>query len=352
MTLIDIGETVIPTPIGASGYVTSTIDADGEKIAFIFHLPRSGTLKSIGARLNKTTTDTLTYRLETVDAATGAPTGTLYVADASGSVSVDAAGVWWFALNSSTGVSVTDGDMVAFVLTQGSVPGNHAIYVSDSGFYRAGGSFPYYTQYMSAAWSKYPGVMIALEYSDAIATPIGAVPLNTAHTTAAYKTSTNPNIRGNLVRLPFGARLSGLCGFVDADYPCELKVYGSDGATVLATVSLDPDIRGLTSASAFIVKLSSPVTLVANTWYRVALKATDNGGNIALGYVDMATIGSYDGLDLLPLGTDCIYTACNGDPDEEADWSQTDERRASISLVIDQIDIPAGGGACASIAVI
>lgn len=350
MTLTDIVELIIPPPISIGSYTSVTIDAEGEKAAVIFQIPKTGTLKSVALKFLKITTGTISYQLETVDSTTGYPTGTLYVANASGSVSVDANGVWWLALNGSTGVSVTVGDIVAIVMTQGSV-GSHQVYVANSGM-KSLGNFPYYCYYISSAWGKATGATMTLEYSDSIITPLGAAPATTANTTFSYKSSTNPNIRGNRFRLPFGARLIGISIAMDNDYNCELKVYDSDGYTVLSTVSIDSDIRGGTSTGYESFYLSSPLTLTANAWYRIALKATVDTGNISLGYVDVSTIGTYDGLDLLSLGTDCIYTACNGDPDEESDWTQTDGRRASVALVIDQIDITAGGGACTSMVVI
>jgi hypothetical protein len=342
MTLTDIGERLIPQISIGPGYGSSIIDAEGEKVAMVFQVPKSGTLKSVACRLTKTTTDTISYRLETVDASTGVPTGTLYAANASGSVSVNASGVWWFALNGSTGVSVTAGDIVAIVLAQGSVPGSHAVYTYDYGLYRASGAFPYALLY-TGSWSKSVGAFLALEYSDSIVTPWGVTPMHSAHSTTTFKLSGSPNTIGNKLRFPFGARVVGVAVYADLDYVSEIKLYGSDGVTVLGTITTDPDLRGSASAAICYYQFSSPITILADTWYRVVLESTDDTGNISIGHLTMSTIGAYDGLSLLPHGADCIWTACVSDPEAEEDWTQTANKRVAISLILDQIDISAGG---------
>jgi hypothetical protein len=60
-----------------SSFVSRLIDATGEKYAAIIQIPKTGTISKIGFRTGTvTTSQTLRGGIETVDAATGAPTGT------------------------------------------------------------------------------------------------------------------------------------------------------------------------------------------------------------------------------------------------------------------------------------
>lgn len=342
MTLVDISAPIfLPCEFRPLSSNTHTIDAAGEKAAMIFRIPKTGTLKKIGFKCTKTTTDTLSFRLETVDASNGDPTGTLYDANATGSLEVSASGCYWIAINGTTGISVTADALVAFVVEQGSVPGSHAIYYAMPGLLQ-NSSFPYSDLYTSS-WAKGLGSMVGLEYSDSVVTPVGCCPLFNSYTSTSFKSSSSPNIIGNRFKFPFGARLIGVNLICDLDYACEIILYDSDGYTVLSTISVDPDVRGTANSYGAFYSFPAPVTILADTFYRVAVKATVDTGNIALSYITFPPDGDYSGLSLVALGDNCIYTYCSADPDAEVDWTQTDDKRAAISLLVDQIDIPEGG---------
>ena len=112
---------VIPFPLVNDFADTGMlIDAADEAAAFIVQVPVTGTLTGFIAKLGTVTTGaTIQCRLETVSTADGKPTGTLYNANATGSLVVlatDDNKVVSFSFGSS--FTVTAGDIVAFIVKQ------------------------------------------------------------------------------------------------------------------------------------------------------------------------------------------------------------------------------------------
>lgn len=82
MTLVSVGGS-IELPYAWESYTpncdsfSTTLDADGEKAGAVFHAPKSGDIAAIGFRVNAVTAwDDLKAGIETVNSATGYPTGT------------------------------------------------------------------------------------------------------------------------------------------------------------------------------------------------------------------------------------------------------------------------------------
>lgn len=102
------------------------IDAASEKAASIVRAGKTGTIDKVGFKTRTVTTgDTVDVRLETVDLATGNPSGTLLGTNSNGSQVIgDADDNTWFTTALTTGVAVTKGDLFAVVIVNGSVPGN------------------------------------------------------------------------------------------------------------------------------------------------------------------------------------------------------------------------------------
>jgi len=86
-SLVDVGEMSWPVPY-VSGPDTAgnrIIDAAGEKVAFIFEAPKTGTIDRLLFRtLGVTSGATVDVRLETIDASNGHPSGTLWGTDTNG----------------------------------------------------------------------------------------------------------------------------------------------------------------------------------------------------------------------------------------------------------------------------
>jgi len=327
------------------------LNGSGKATAWIFKMPKTGTLKKICFYTGTVTVaDDLAFRIETVDTATGDPTGTLYDANATGSqalVNTDDNKGFWVPINGTTGISVTKDDLVAVKCTISYVDGNLNVVRTVTNY--AYNAFPYVSDYLTGAWAKvYNGPpCISLEYDTGIVPIIGCLP-------AAYSTYTSvnsgstPNYMGNRFQFPFSVRVVGFCFQLSsaAFYETEVKLYDSDGSTCLDTVTIDPDVRmnGMSVIGVFYFPTSH--ILLANTYYRIIVKPTTAN----LSYYPHFTVtddGSYLGLDAAELGSNMHWTECTGAPANEASWTQITNKRMYISLIIDAIDI--GGGSSASV---
>ncbi len=114
-----IGGVTIPhhveAVLGAPGIGSLLMDASGEKAAFIFKIPKSGTITEIGFRTGAVTTaDTLKAGLYTVDTSNN-PTATAYGGMVAGTQASPAANTW-YAVALGTNCTATAGDVVAVVI--------------------------------------------------------------------------------------------------------------------------------------------------------------------------------------------------------------------------------------------
>ena len=346
MTFTSVGALVVPHDIRYTNLLTQTLDAEGEYVAFIMHIPKTGTLKKVCVGIGTVTTaDPVEVRIETVSS--GAPSGTLYATDSAGVISSPSVNtMYWVAINGATGISVTAGDLVAikFILTY--TDGNLLINFQNYMFFPTS-SIPYASTYLGGSAAKVTAnPNISFEYSDGIFACSTAICCT--NTTTTLNNTSNPNRIGNMFKFPFGVGAIGFVGMIDADDNVDVILYDSsdddpDFSTPLATVSLDSTTRGATSLYQQRVLFPSTIFLDKDKWYRIAVVPTtaNNVGHNCTVFLDD---GALHGIDAAPFGQNCIYTSCNGAPDAEADWTQDDTKRSSLALIIDQIDIPAAGG--------
>lgn len=314
---------------------TQVLDAVGEKYAFIFTAPKTGTIDQIEFATGSITTGgTLDVRVESVDMATGAPSGTLLGTNTNGSCVVADTddGVWKTAALTS-GASVTAGDYIAVVI------------VAPSGFngqvreilLDTSTRMPYTLLY-TVSWSKsVRAPFMAVRYSDgsypALANCYPVVTMvNTSLTTSA--------LQGLRISLPFPCTVSGLFVSADADQDLTLTLYDSDGTTVLATASIDTNVRQQNDGAYFIMRVP-PVNLAANTVYRVAVKSTSSNG----GTVPIFTLNAAALVEVLT-GLDSIYgtSAATATPSGTGDWTDDTTSFPMVGVIVSQIDDGTGGG--------
>lgn len=341
MTLTDIGGVVYVPEIRTTTESNVTLDASDEKAAAVIRIPQTGTLKKICfGTATVTTGDTVNIRIETVDAASGEPTGSLYDANGTGSQAVgnsDDNTLFWVQINGSSGISVTAGDIVAIVVAIDYVDGSLQLRIASTYV------FPYGLTYTTGAWAKGSTFMleVALEYSTGVVN-IYAYPPFTI-TSPSIDNATTPTIVGNRFTLPMGVRVVALWARVDLDGDANIVLYGSDGYTELASVSLDKDVRGNTTVGVFVINIT-PTELLANTYYRVAIRPTSTT-NLSPMYITVADDGAVKGIDALPFGQNIVLTTSDDNiPDAEGDWTQSNVSRCMCGIVIDQIDLGAGAG--------
>jgi len=329
-----------PIPGYVSGHIglsNTILDAANEAWGGVFAAPKSGTISKVLWRTGTVTTgSTMVIRLETVSASTGLPTGTLWgegteatqvVADTDDNIN--------FATALGTGAVVAAGDVLAAFVSQ---PGSSYGSLSVQHLYdEQNMSFPYSVTRISDAWARSAtglGIAGALEYSDGSYAHIpGWWPVG-ACSNISFNSGSAADEIGNKFRLPFKARCCGVLNMADMDAAGDLVLYDASD-TVLASVSVGAVYRASASANRAYQMFSSPVTLDANTWYRLVLKPT-SASNVSVGYM---TGFSEAAMAALPDGTNCIKTARA----DAGAWTDTATIRCQLGVLIDQLDDGAGG---------
>lgn len=350
MTLTDpFGNCYLPTLIGGvPSFGSSTLDATGEYIAYVFKIPKTGTLKKVAIKIGTVTTaDPVLIRLETVDDTTGCPTGTLYDANATGTLETPTStSIPYISINGTTGIGVTKNNIVALKLSLDYTDGNLSIYTYVSNN-EATSAFPYMVSYVGSSYTKLAvgSLCMILEYDNEIINTLGMfTPMNT--TSLAFSSSSTPNHRGIKITMPFTAKVTGVYGYFDIDNAAELILYDSDGVTALQTITLPgPNIRNSANSGYYKLYLDTAQTLNKDSSYRLILKPTTTS-TVSETNITFTNDGSLLGINQLPLGINACYTYCTGTPDELIDWTDDTTIRPMMGLIYDQIDLPAstGGG--------
>jgi len=222
----DVSAIYFPAYLATFNYFETrnrTLDADGEYCSSIFTIPKTGTLKKIGFRTGTVTkADTINVRLETVDPATGYPSGTLYLDESPGSSGSQASPssntTYWVALNGTTGVSVTVGDLVAVKVSLDYVDGVLDIVAHTYGGYA---NMPYTEDYLNSSHSKSTELSnFGLEYNGEIVICKGMMPAIYCNVSSTWNTSGYK--KGLCFQVPFTCRIRGVVYHADFDNNGEL----------------------------------------------------------------------------------------------------------------------------------
>lgn len=322
--------------VSASGL---TIDADTERAAAVFQAPKTGTISKVGFRTgNVATGATVDVRLETVDAANGDPTGTLWGTDTNASQVIgNGDDNTWFLTTLTAGAAVTKGDILARVIangTGGNIEIDHLVNTS-------GGSFPYLDLF-TAAWAKSSQVapILALEYNDgSYEWASGVLPIATA-TGATFNSGSTPDERGNIFSsFPFKARVTGCWVSIDADNASEIRLYQVGNDTPLATHTILAGQRGGTAQSVHHILFSSAVDLFRGQSYRLAVRPT-TASNIILHQVTVSTaaiMAAMTGGTNIHLTTRTDGATTGGTLNDG--WTQTTTARFLMGLYISGFDV-------------
>src|SRR3990167_1585425 len=269
-----------PVPGGTGGVL---LDANGEKFACVFKVPKTGTLHKVWFRTGTVTTgDDLKVSFQDVGA-DGFPDEivdqyrVVTVADANDNVGFTTGILSSDGTDIGTKRSVTFGQELAIVIEYNSyVAGAMYIAFSDSLAY-TGEAYPYCAQKVGAGptWAK-TGVstwpVIAVEYSDGTYAFINTLPILST-TQKSYQVGTLVADEYALAfTLPFTCRIKGMGGIIEVDGDCDFVLY--EGTTIRASVSIDADKRSHVGITVLNMDFSAPYTIAANTQYRIAVKPT------------------------------------------------------------------------------
>jgi hypothetical protein len=112
-------------------------------------------------------------------------------------------------------------------------------------------------------------------------------------------------------------------------------LYDSDGTTELRSIDIDNDDVRSVSTTAYIDLVWEPVTLLANTYYRMAFVG-GTATSASIHYMDVNAAGIMDGF---VLGQDAHWT----EADSAGTWTDTTTRRPVFGLGFGAYDNGAGG---------
>lgn len=339
MTLQTTAPVYVPAPISNGEFTPSsaTLDAAGEKIAYITYVPEDGTITHVTFRVaGLTTAQTLRVSLQTLDAS-GNPSGTLYGGSTAGTQASPTANTW-YRVALGTGATAVGGDRIAIVVEWDATAGNLNVntYLSPASF---GPQPVYIAEFTTGAWVKTRTRlgMFALDYNGTYY-PMIASPVVTG--SEAYHDGLTNDERGNRFVLPFKARAIGAWfhgQIFSTAGSGDVKLYGE------TTESVSLAYASLASPSDYhthYVYFANPVSLNASTTYRLALRAThatEYVGILVGTATDNATLGAFD------WGINSYYTARGND----GAWTDTTNKVSIMGLILDQLSDDAGSGGLA-----
>lgn len=333
MALQTFNNLMVPNPaVAISPFTSITLNSAGYKAAFIVQVPKSGNISKIGFRVyTLTTSKTLRVGLETVNTATGVPTGNQYGGSAVGIQAAPAQNTY-YTVTLGTPATAVAGDVVAIVIQFDSDVGNLLITCINNL-----SVFPYCAKY-TASWAKQTILPVGhLEYDDSSVGDAFILPQNTS-LLENFKINSDPDERGLKFKLPFPCRLKGIWR-APYTYPAgdfDIVVYDSDGSTVLETLCVIANESNVYQDVVNYFLFADPVTLLADTWYRVVLKPSST--NIC--YVSGFTVTSAYLLDSVSAGQNFHYTSRV----DAGAWTDNTLKRLFLGLILDQFDDGAGGG--------
>lgn len=312
-------------------FTALTIDASGEKVAFVFAVPKTGNISKLGLRTGTVTTaETLAVTLQTVSAVNGDPTGSAYGGMTEGTQAAPASNTA-YTVSLGTAAAATAGDLVALVIEFDSAVGNLAI-MGIATAYRVG--FPYIDLF-AGSWAKTPFVqpVLWLEYDDGSYALVDGCSPFSAISMPAWAANSTPDEHALKFTFPFPTRLRA-CEIITAlAQPFDLVLY--EGTTSLVSLTIDADQAG-TGATCRYKRLLTSDDLDAGTAYYFAMKPTSNN-NVSWAEIDVAAAAV---MGAMPLGTSAHYASRT----DGGAWSDTTTKRPLVRLWFDKFSDGAGGG--------
>jgi hypothetical protein len=321
-----------------------TLNHADDRFGWAFQIPKTGTLKAVGFKIGSTVTTAEDLRVTFQDLdASGNPDGTedQYRVVAKAGISANT----WITTgimssdgsDSGTKRSVTKGDWLSIIIRFDSAVGNLTIGGFQESTTLMNNPYTLFSDNGGAyAKNAFPTPMgFALQYND---DNYYVIECNAPYLTTAivnYASTSTPDERGMIFQFPFQYRVAGVVAITDVDDTGDLRLYDSDGSTVLASVTPDPDYKanGTFVLTPFI--FASDIELDANTNYRVSLRSTGSG--LKLGEFD---VGAAAVMGMFPGGTNVHFTSRS----DLGSWSQTTTKRPFMFLIVNGLDSAAASG--------
>lgn len=343
MALIDTGPLWVPQitfgPTASAPSLTSlAVSGAGRKFAAILQAPKTGSIRKVHFRTGAVTTGTDTdCRIESVDGATGDPSGTLFGTNTNVTILAASlvANTWITSGALTADAAVTQGDLLAVVLTPTGTP-NYNVSAFTVG--TSGVRFPYQDLYNGTAWTKDTSSIpsIALEYSDGTFAPMHQNFPITAANTHTFNSGSTPDEYALRFQFPVPVKVGGFWIWADTDGDFDAVLYDSDGTTVLASKSFDKDNRQGTGIGHHFLALSSSASLAASTYYRFAIRPS-TATSLTIYSMDVNAANIFDNMP----GGQLFHHSTRTDA---GSWTDTTTRRLFMGLMVTATDNGVGGG--------
>jgi hypothetical protein len=339
-------------PGGALALSGTTLNAAGDKAAFVFQCPKAGTLDWFEWRTASVTNvpdNGVRMSFQDVSATTGVPddgvdqffvhaAGTLAAATwqvPSGPITSDGTGggvkrtvtqgQWLAAVIDYSSFATSDSFQVATVSSSTGTPPDNNLYYCD-------GSSGTYAKAMGD-WCVF-----ALRYSDGTYANFDMQVLPaSAVTNTSFNSGSAADERALRFQVPVAMRILGVTARCDINAGGDVDwILYDSSSNVLASVSVDGDISGQVIDVGHYLFTAS-YDLAANTTYRLSMKPT----TATSGSLQDITVNNNANLQAMPGGIQWYgSTRVDGGA-----WTDSTTTRPLIGLIIDGIDVSGGGGA-------
>jgi hypothetical protein len=337
--------------LSSTPIINMVLDSGTKKAAAVFQAPATGTVeKVIGLISAYTSTGNLDFRLETIDASTGAPTGSLVTGTtANALVSITGTGKFSATLD----VEVVRGTSYGFVLARSAGSYSVGAFTYSTDQYRRGMGTTYvrydagsgYETAFTTATSQGRCPIFGIKIEGSWYPIFGSVAISAiAQTTFNNGSATRE--RGCAIVLPFPARVTGffavgIFGATNADF-----ILANTSGTALATYAFDKEsmtaYNGHSSSYPYMVQgiFSADVDLTAGTTYYLTAKP-QSGSNTTLTEVDIIDTADSATMGCLNGGTRMKQVT----RDSGGTYTVVDTKRPfSMGLIVSGFGDDAGGG--------
>jgi hypothetical protein len=310
---------------------TITLDADGEYFSQLVKFLESKEIKYLHYRVTTVTTaGDVEAALCEIDSslAPAFPNAILGVSNSAYNIST-VSSTGWKRVQLSTNYTPAVGDKCFFRTKMVNyVAGN--IKVGSSATIHPYDHTTYTLSYLGGAYAADSQVYqaCAFEATDGTFLRTSSPPMYSAN--RAFSSSSTPDEVGNLISLPFKHRIIGAQLSIDVDNACNIVLY--NGGT--STISMIANVRNGTQRYPGREFFSTPITINANTSYRLVYKPTTTS-NIGIG--DSEFPPSYEAAckSSILQGASVSMTSRT----DAGAWTDTATAIINISPIIDQIDL-------------
>jgi len=349
MAIVSVGQFQFPIQVLGSANVFTgfTLNAAGDKLGFVLRVPKSGTLDWFEFRVGTVSDNPnngLRLSFQDISLVDGFPDGSVdqFVVEA-GPFSSNT----WItpsAVMTDDGTPggvkrvVVAGDLLGCVVdfssfVAGDSIGISALSLSDSvfdTFYTANGVTGTYAKALNPP-------TLALKYNDGTYAefPLGISPILTIVTHSTFNTGSTPDEIALRFKVPVSMRIVGAWVRADDEGDADIILYDV-ADNILASTSIDPNVRAQTGIGVSFVYFDTPITLLANTEYRLSVLPTSATNLIIYSF----TLNSAALMAAVNGGVE-LYSSVRTDAGA---WTDDTAIRPIMGLVIDGIDVAAGGG--------